>query len=108
VIAIVNRLPVKEGATGKVVERFAASRGEVQDFPGFVSMEVLASEEAREVVVLTRWRDRAAFDAWVHSDAFSRAHGKGGGSGLLEGHPRMDAYEVAVERSAGGNPQGLA
>lgn len=34
-----------------------------------------------------------------NSDAFSRAHGKGGGAGLLEGHPRMDAYEVAVERS---------
>jgi heme-degrading monooxygenase HmoA len=105
VIAVVNRLPAKEGATAKIVERFATSRGEVQDFPGFVSMEVLASEEAREVVVLTRWRDREAFQAWGHSDAFARAHGKGGGTGLLEGHPKMDTYDVAVERSVGGGTE---
>ncbi len=43
-IAIINRLPVKEGAAGEVVERFANSRGNVQGFPGFVSMEVLSSE----------------------------------------------------------------
>lgn len=104
-IAIVNRLPVKEGATAQVVERFAESRGEVQDFPGFVSMEVLASEESNEVLVVTRWRDRAAFDAWVNSDSFARAHAKGGGAGLLEGHPKMDAYRVAVQRAAGTRPE---
>lgn len=101
-IAVVNRLPAKEGATAEIVQRFAAGRGEVQDSPGFVSMEVLASEESREVVVITRWRDREAFDAWVHSDAFARAHGRGGGAGLLEGHPKMSTYDVAVERSVGG------
>jgi len=53
-IAIFNRLPVKEGAAGQVVERFAKSRGHVQGFPGFVSMEVLRSEVADEVLVITR------------------------------------------------------
>ncbi len=43
-IAIINRLPVKEGVAGEVVERFANSRGNVQGYPGFVSMEVLSSE----------------------------------------------------------------
>ena len=62
-IAIINHLPVKEGAADRVVERFAESRGHVQDSPGFVSMEVLRSEEGDEVLVITRWRDRAAFDA---------------------------------------------
>jgi heme-degrading monooxygenase HmoA len=64
-IAIMNSLPVNEGAADEVVERFAGSRGHVQDFPGFVSMEVLKSAEEDEVLVVTRWRDRAAFDAWV-------------------------------------------
>jgi len=32
-IAVVNRLPVKEGAADQVVERFANSRGNVQGFP---------------------------------------------------------------------------
>ena len=69
-IAVFNRLPVKEGAARQIVERFANSRGHVQGFPGFVSMEVLSSEVGDEVLVLTRWRDKNAFDSWVHSEEF--------------------------------------
>ncbi len=97
-IAIMNSLPVNEGAADAVVERFAASRGDVQGFPGFVSMEVLKSEREDEVLVVTRWRDREAFDAWVGSEEFARAHSRGGTQGLLRGHPKMSSYEVAVER----------
>ncbi len=97
-IAIVNSLPVKDGAADRIVERFAESRGHVQGFPGFVSMEVLKSDAEDEVLVVTRWRDRESFDAWVGSEEFSRAHGRGGAGELLRGHPKMTSYEVAVER----------
>ena len=97
-IAVIKRLPVKEGTADEVVERFANSRGNVQGFPGFVSMEVLRSEGADEVLVITRWRDKDAFDSWVASDAFKRAHGRSGGSELLRGHPQMGTYEISVER----------
>jgi hypothetical protein len=43
----------------------------VQDFPGFVSMEVLRYDEADEVLVITRWRDKDAFNSWVHSEELS-------------------------------------
>jgi heme oxygenase (staphylobilin-producing) len=98
VIAIFNSLPVKHGAADEIVDRFAESRGNVQDFPGFVSMEVLKSDGDDEVLVITRWRDREAFDAWVHSESFRRAHGRGSTGGLLTGHPTMSSYSVAVER----------
>ena len=67
-IAIFNSLPVKEGAADRVVERFRESRGNVQGFPGFISMEVLRADAGDEVLVVTRWRDREAFDAWVRSE----------------------------------------
>ena len=102
--AVINRLPVKEGAAGQVVERFANSRGNVQGFPGFVSMEVLRSEGADEVLVITRWQDKAAFDSWVHSEEFRKAHAQGGGGELLRGHPQMSTYEVALERAPTGTP----
>jgi heme-degrading monooxygenase HmoA len=70
-IAVVNSLPVKEGAAGRIVERFAESRGHVQRFPGFVSMEVLRSDDDGEVLVVTRWQNRASFDAWVQSEELS-------------------------------------
>lgn len=107
-IAITNRLPVREGAAEEVVRRFADSRGHVQDFPGFVSLEVLRSEGNDEVLVITRWRDREAFDAWVHSEEFAKAHGRGGGGDLLSGHPEMTSYEVAVERGGGWSGPGQA
>ena len=56
-VAVFNHLPVKERAAAKVVERFASSRGHVQDFPGLVSMKVLSSEGtegADEVLEITR------------------------------------------------------
>jgi heme-degrading monooxygenase HmoA len=33
-------------------------------------MEVLRAEAGDEVLVITRWQDREAFDAWVHSEVF--------------------------------------
>ncbi len=101
---VINRLPVKEGAADQVVERFANREGHVQDFPGFVSMEVLNSEAGDEVLVITRWRDKGSFDSWVGSDAFKRAHGRSGGGDLLRGHPQMSTYEVALERDPTGTP----
>ncbi len=101
-IAVVNRLPVKDGLADQVVERFANGRGFVQDFPGFVSMEVLRSEEADEVMVITRWEGKEAFDSWVRSEEFARAHARGGTQGLLRGHPKMSSYEVAVQRVGSG------
>jgi len=83
------------------VERFAESRGHVQGFPGFVSMEVLKSDTEDEVLVVTRWQDRESFDAWVGSEEFSRAHGRGGAGELLRGHPKMTSYEIAVQRGPG-------
>ena len=78
---------------------FAGSRGHVQGFPGFVSMEVLKSDAEDEVLVVTRWRDRESFENWIHSEEFSRAHGRGGAGGLLTGHPKMTSYSIAVERA---------
>ena len=37
----------------------------MQEFPGFVSIDELRSEKAGEVLVITRWRDKDAFDSWV-------------------------------------------
>lgn len=98
-IAIFNSIPVNEGAADKVVEMFANSRGAVQNFPGFVSMEVLRSEGADEVLVVTRWQSRKAFGAWVGSEQFKEAHaGSGGDGNLFRGRPNMSTYEVAIER----------
>ncbi len=102
-IAITNSLPVKEGAADRIVERFAESRGNVQDFPGFVSMEVLKSEEEDEVLVITWWENKEAFRSWVYSEEFKKAHGRGGARELLAGPPKMTTYKVSSGKSPGDN-----
>jgi len=42
----------------------------------------------------------ATVDDPEHREEFARAHGQGGGEGLLRGHPKITVYEVAVEREA--------
>ena len=69
-IAVFNCLPVKDGAAGQVAGMFADSRGNVQGFPGFVPIEILRSEGEDEVLMITRWQSREAFDAWVGSEQF--------------------------------------
>ncbi len=61
-------------------------------------MEVMRSEESDEVLVITRWQSRASFEAWVGSEEFARAHGRGGGAELLRSHPKVTAYKGVVER----------
>jgi hypothetical protein len=34
------------------------------------------------------------------TEEFARAHGQGGGEGLLRGHPKITVYEIALEREA--------
>jgi heme-degrading monooxygenase HmoA len=100
VIAIFNSLPVKEGAADKIVERFAESRGHGQGFPGFVSMEVLKSSEGDEVLVITRWENRASFDARGRKMEMQHGNRKAPirGASVIEGTERADLHkEQAVE-----------
>jgi heme-degrading monooxygenase HmoA len=56
-------------------ERAWKSRlGAVDTVPGFISTELLALPGRDEYVVLTRFRDREGFDAWMNSDAFTQGH----------------------------------
>lgn len=71
----INVLEVPEGR-GEVLEaRFAARAGEVDTVDGFESFELLRPTEGTDrYLVVTRWRDDEAFQAWLSSAAFSRGH----------------------------------
>ena len=48
--------------------------GAVDTFPGFISTELLALSDRGEDVVLTRFTDEKAFEAWITSDNFTQGH----------------------------------
>jgi len=74
----------------------------VDNADGFKGFELLRPTDARLTwLVVTRWRDKEAFEAWVASPAF--AHGHRGVSGdrasrpPVGTHSELWSYEVEIE-----------
>ena len=83
----INAITVDPDSGDELARRFAARAGAVDQQDGFEGFELLKPTDDRHTwLVVTRWRDDAAFDAWVSSPAFGAGHqSEGGGSG--GGHP---------------------
>ena len=77
-IRIVNTIKIKKGRVNEVLPRFERLHG-VQEFEGFIGLEVLKSEEEKdydEIKVCTTWEKHEDFKAWTNSDAFKARHQK--------------------------------
>lgn len=84
----INAITVPADSGDELAERFAARAGAVDDQDGFEGFELLKPTDDRTTwLVVTRWRDEAAFDAWVSSPAFGAGHRSEAGSGDQGGHP---------------------
>src|SRR5690606_6660823 len=56
-------------------ENFRSRAGMVDKMAGFISNQVLRPiADAEPYIVLTMWRSRADFNAWVESDAVKKGH----------------------------------
>ncbi len=100
-IVKINAITVPAESGDELGRRFAARAGAVDDQDGFEGFELLKPTDGRTTwLVVTRWRDEAAFEAWVSSPAFGHGHrGAGGGPG---GSPSGGADA----EGAGGRPEG--
>lgn len=71
----INAITVREGSGDELARRFAGRAGAVDEVDGFEGFELLQPDDGRDVwLVVTRWRDDAAFHAWVSSPAFVHGH----------------------------------
>ncbi len=86
----INAITVAPDSGDELAHRFAARAGAVDDQDGFEGFELLKPTDDRTVwLVVTRWRDEDAFDAWVSSRAFGEGHARSGaaaGEGAGHGH----------------------
>jgi heme-degrading monooxygenase HmoA len=101
----INAITVPEGSGDELAQRFAARAGAVDNQDGFEGFELLKPTDGRNVwLVVTRWRDDAAFEAWTSSASFSHGHA-GASAPARHGGPvsvasELWSYEPSV-RSAG-------
>ena len=92
----INRLRMPAEYGGHLEERFKSSAGGMDGVAGFVSFDLLRAEEGGEYLVVTRWEDRASFEAWRAGDAFSRAHGNVNPNSPVTSE--LGTYETVISR----------
>ena len=81
-IVKINAITVPADSGDELARRFAARSGAVEDQDGFEGFELLQPTDGRTVwLVVTRWRDEAAFDAWTAGQDFAKAHANVEGAG---------------------------
>ncbi len=86
----VSRLRVPPARAPELVAAFRRRAHLVDDHDGFVELEVWQSDnDAGELVMVSRWRDRASFSAYMRSDAHRASHAR------ID--PSLDA-EIRLER----------
>ncbi len=70
-----SRLRVPEERAEELVAAFRRRAGLVDGFEGFVDLQVWQSDrDAGELIMVSRWRDRDAFKAYMRSDAHKLSH----------------------------------
>ena len=76
----INAITVPEEAGDELARRFAARAGAVDGQEGFEGFELLRpTDERRQWLVVTRWRDEESFQAWMEGP-MKAAH-QGGAEG---------------------------
>src|SRR3954464_7316574 len=97
-----SRLRVEEGRAAELVAAFRRRAHLVDDADGFMDLEVWQSDrDPAEVVMVSRWRDRDAFKAYMKSDAHRVSHDRIDPSLdmviKLQALEHMHTYEVVAE-----------
>ena len=98
----VARLRIPAARAPELVRAFRRRAHLVDDAPGFVDLQVWQSDrDAEELVMVSRWRDRACFTAYMRSEAHRISHARVDPDLdaviRLERLEHMHTYEVVAE-----------
>jgi heme-degrading monooxygenase HmoA len=98
----VSRLRVQEDRADDLVAAFRARLGLVDDFEGFVDLQVWRSDrDAGELLMVSRWDTREHFKAYMrsreHHASHERIDGELKSAIRLERLEHLHTYEVVAE-----------
>lgn len=72
-----SRLRIPRARAQGLVDAFRQRLGAVDQHDGFVDLQVWQSDRDQgELVMVSRWRDRAAFTAYMKSNDHARSHAR--------------------------------
>ncbi len=71
----ISRLRIAPERVPELIDAFLARSHDVERHNGFVDLQVMASDrDAGEVLMVSRWRERDCFRAYMKSDDHRRSH----------------------------------
>lgn len=94
--AMVSELAIAPEGSEQLEKAFRDRLGEVDDWPGFIRLEVWRDPRERgRYLMVSWWETREAFSAWMHSESHDRSHAR------IPQEPaprpvRFDRYEVVA------------
>ncbi|MEH6577838.1 MAG: antibiotic biosynthesis monooxygenase [Amphritea sp.] len=103
-----NRFKIKPGRESDFIEIWRARDSYLNEVAGFISFNLLQGPSNDEFTLMSShavWENKAAFDGWLKSDAFKKAHAKAGApsdSGaaskkdLYLGPPQFEGFEAVL------------
>ena len=101
VFVAINAIEVPAERADELAERFANRAGVVSSSPGFVRFELFrpADENTRWLVV-THWRSRDDFNAWLNSQRFGQGHAQERSGGPVGTGSELWQFQVEQSESA--------
>ena len=95
-----NRFKVTPGKESDFEDVWRKRESRLSDVAGFMTFNLLRGPTLDDHTLFashTTWKDKAAFDAWTHSDAFQQVHAQAGQTkGLYLGHPNFEGFDVVL------------
>jgi heme-degrading monooxygenase HmoA len=97
-----NQFKVNPGQEEEFERRWRERETYLDSVPGFLQFALLRGDIQGDYVSHTVWEDRAAFDAWTKSEAFTAGHRQGGSmAGILATHPEPRMFEAVLVQRKG-------
>lgn len=96
-----NRFKVKRGEEERFIEVWKNRESHLHEMPGFISFHLMRGSQTEEYTLFAshaQWESKAAFDGWVHSEAFQKTHAKAGGAstGIYLERPQLECFESVL------------
>ncbi len=92
-----NRFQIQEGREAEFEEMWRTRESYLHEVEGFVEFRFLRGPEG-EYVSHTTWESREAFERWVGSESFHKAHARAAQTpkDLFKGPAKLSFYEVLI------------
>ena len=97
---VINAITVPTEMREAFEARFAARAGEVSKSPGFKSFRLLRPDNegaGDRYFVYTEWQDKASFESWMGSAAFTKGHSRPAEGGPVGTGSEVLLYDVIQE-----------